>query len=100
MRLIKLFADETTGMELKSKRKSSCEKGSKSNIHKRETEEFSELMTNFRTLAENEVLLQVFDCVGRKGVFGSDCFEEISLLLEHKIFDLLLREIVHELLTL
>ncbi|KAK4268590.1 hypothetical protein QN277_025220 [Acacia crassicarpa] len=96
------FTDETKGMASKSKRESSAdERGGKSNIHhKSETEECSELMAKVRKLAENDVQ-QMFDSVGRKGVFGSDhCFEEIPLVLEHKIFDLLLREVVHELLTL
>lgn len=101
------FTDETKGWCSKSKRESSSERylcegvedrgGSNSN-RKSQTDECSEIMAKLRKLAENDV--EMFDCVGRKGTFGSECREEFSMLLEHKIFDLLLREVVHELLTL
>lgn len=63
----------------------------------REAEYYSELMRKLRTLTEKD--MRESDCTSKR-VCETDHqgFEEICSVFEHKIFDLLLNEVVNELL--
>ncbi|XP_027337914.1 uncharacterized protein LOC113851596 [Abrus precatorius] len=61
----------------------------------KEAEYYSELMLKLSTLTKQDI--GELDCT-LKRICGSESFEEICLVFEHKIFDLLLYEVVNEVL--
>lgn len=61
----------------------------------REAEYYSELMHKIRTLTEENI--RETDCTS-KGMCGTESVEEICMVFAHKIFDLLLFEVVNEVL--
>lgn len=104
--LNELVAGETTS--LASERKSSGQRYSSEDVEvrgsnnkgsahtevNRETEYFTELLMKLRELAENDVKDSDFRV---KNMFECESFEEVSSVFEQKIFDMLLREVVDEL---
>lgn len=59
----------------------------------REAEYYSELMHKIRTLTEENI--RETDCTS-KAMCGTESLDEICMVFAHKIFDLLLFEVVNE----